>query len=79
MLSNIQVFSLFSIFVILFFISYIWNRFFSLAGLPTHLPWAGASSSAISRAKAVGRSWFGLRDMIQEGYYKVSLQVLFIM
>lgn len=77
MLFNIEVIWLLSIFVILFFTSYIWDRFFSLQGLPKHLPWAGASSNAISRAKAVRRSWFGLRDLIQDGYYKVGLQISF--
>jgi hypothetical protein len=72
MLSNIGLVLLSLIFTIVFCLSYIWDRFFSLQGLPDHLPWAGASSGAISRAKAVRRSWFGLREMIQDGYYKVG-------
>ncbi|QDS76922.1 hypothetical protein FKW77_004422 [Venturia effusa] len=67
-----EVFRALSVFVTIFFISYIWDRFFSLQGLPKRLPWAGASSNAISRAKAVRRSWFGLRELIQDGYYKHS-------
>lgn len=73
MLSNIEVIWLLSIFIVFFSISYVWDRLFSLRGLPKNLPWAGASSSAISRAGAVRRSWFGLRDLIQDGYYKVGL------
>jgi TM2 domain-containing membrane protein YozV len=73
MLLNIEAVWLLPIFILVFCISYIWDRFFSLQGLPYQLLWAGASSGAITQAKAVRRSWFGLRDMIQDGYYKVGL------
>lgn len=73
MLSSIEAVGCSQFFLLVFCLSYIWDRFFSLKGVPHQLPWAGASSGAISRAKAVRRSWFGLRDMIQDGYYKVGL------
>ncbi|TLD31901.1 cytochrome P450 [Venturia nashicola] len=74
MSTNIDLSWSLSIFIIFFFffVTYIWDRFFSLRGLPKNLPWVGASSSAVSRAEAVRRSWFGLRDLIQNGYYEHS-------
>jgi hypothetical protein len=54
-----------------YFLTYIWDRFFSLQGLPSNLPWAGTSNGPISRANTIRRSLFGLREIIQDGYYKV--------
>jgi hypothetical protein len=71
MLSNIGLAWALLIAIIIFCVHYFWDRFFSLQGLPDNLPWAGAGVGAISRAKAIRRSWFGLREMIQDGYYKV--------
>jgi hypothetical protein len=55
------------------FLNYIWDRFFSIQGLPSNLPWAGAGDGPISRANTVLHSLFGLREIIQDGYYKVRL------
>ncbi|KAF1989191.1 cytochrome P450 [Aulographum hederae CBS 113979] len=51
---------------------YIWQRFFSLRGLPDNLPWAGAEKGALSRAIASKRSLFGLKELIIDGYEKYS-------
>jgi cytochrome P450 len=56
----------------LFSLVYVWKRFFSLQGLPKSLPWAGAERSPLSRARSTWRSFFGLRGIIQDGYYKVG-------
>ena len=53
-------------------LAYIWCRFFSRQGLPRNLPWAGADGTYLSRAKSTWRSFFGLREVIQDGYYTVS-------
>lgn len=56
-------------------LKYIWERFFSLHGLPSTLPWAGAGHGALSRADVARRSLFGLKDIIQDGYYKVRVTI----
>jgi len=53
------------------FFNYIWGRFFSRHGLPSELPWAGGANGPVSRANVIRRSFFGLRGIIQDGYYKV--------
>lgn len=55
-----------------FSLAYVWERFFSLQGLPLSLPWAGAEGGVLSRARSTWRSFFGLRGIIQDGYYKVG-------
>jgi hypothetical protein len=55
-----------------FAISYIWHRFFSSRGLPETLPWAGADGGYLSRARSTWKSFFGLREIIEDGYYRVS-------
>jgi len=54
------------------FLAYVWNRFFSRQGLPRGLPWAGADGTCLSRAKSTWRSFFGLQEVIQNGYYTVG-------
>jgi hypothetical protein len=54
-----------------FIFYYIWTQFFSLRGLPKHLPWAGAGDCALSRAAASARSFLGLCALIEDGYNKV--------
>jgi hypothetical protein len=71
MLSNIGLAGSLSILGIAWFVNYIWARFFSLQGLPSNLPWAGARNRPISRANTIRRSLFGLREIIEDGYYKV--------
>lgn len=58
--------------IVLFFLYFVWDKFFSRQGLPDTLPWAGAERGAFSRAKATCQSLFGMRNLIQEGYYKVG-------
>lgn len=54
------------------FVFYVWQRFFSRQGLPESLPWAGAEKAALSRVTATRKSFFGLREIIQDGYDRVS-------
>ena len=51
---------------------YICNRSFSLMGTPPGIPWAGNGQDVLSRARTTFRSVFGMRELIEEGYYKVS-------
>ena len=51
---------------------YVWQRFFSRQGLPESLPWAGAGNGVLSRATATRKSFFGLKEIIQDGYDRVS-------
>jgi cytochrome P450 len=71
MVSNIELAASLSILGIALLVNYIWARFFSLQGLPSNLPWAGARNSPISRANTIRRSLFGLREIIEDGYYQV--------
>jgi hypothetical protein len=51
-----------------------WQKVFSLGGVPKSIPWAGtkdAGNGPLSRARATLRSFFGMRELIQEGYNKV--------
>lgn len=53
-------------------LAYVWQRFCSLQGLPSSLPWAGAERRGpLSRANAARRSFFGMRQLIEKGYSKV--------
>ena len=54
------------------FIAYVWQRFFSRQGLPESLPWAGAGNGVLARATATRKSFFGLKEIIQDGYDRVS-------
>jgi hypothetical protein len=54
------------------FVTYVWQRFFSRQGLPESIPWADAEQGALSRAIATTKSFFGLREIIQDGYHRVS-------
>ncbi|KAK8140140.1 hypothetical protein PG984_000206 [Apiospora sp. TS-2023a] len=49
-------------------------RLFSKASLPPSLPWVGTGphSGPLSRARANLKSIFGLKKMLDEGYYKYS-------
>lgn len=53
---------------------YIYTRFFSRRSIPEVLPWAGveAGSGSWSRARATLRSLLHTRELLQEGYYKVT-------
>ena len=53
------------------FLAYVWDRFFSLHGLPAKLPWAGADNGVLGRGKVNKSSFFGLRQLIQDGHEKV--------
>ncbi|KAK7968923.1 hypothetical protein PG988_007996 [Apiospora saccharicola] len=50
------------------------RRLFSRASLPPSLPWVGTGphSGPLSRARANLKSFFGLKQMLDEGYYKYS-------
>lgn len=53
-------------------LAFVWQRFCSLQGLPASLPWAGAEHrGALARANASRRSFFGMRQLIENGYSKV--------
>jgi hypothetical protein len=60
-----------ALFVIYFF-SYVWRRFFSLQGLPSEFPWAGAGYGVLRRGRASWQSLFGLRQLLIDGYENVS-------
>ncbi|KAF2672428.1 cytochrome P450 [Microthyrium microscopicum] len=55
-----------------FWAAWIYQRFFSRRGLPKDLPWADGSTSPWSVAKLHVRTFFGLKPIIQNGYYKFS-------
>ncbi|KAI5923016.1 cytochrome P450 [Camillea tinctor] len=63
-----------SIIVLLVVILNLIRRLFSDAGLPHHLPWAGAGENPgpFSRAKANFSSIFHIRLLLEEGYNKYS-------
>jgi hypothetical protein len=47
---------------------------FSSGGIPKSIPWTGtegAENGPLSRARATLQSFFGMRELIQEGYNKV--------
>ena|SRR2546423_9434195 len=51
-----------------------WQKVFSLGGIPKTIPWAGikdVENGPLSRARATLRSFFSMRELIQEGYNKV--------
>ncbi|KAK8035777.1 hypothetical protein PG991_001850 [Apiospora marii] len=50
------------------------RRLFSRASLPPSLPWVGTGlhSGPLSRARANLKSFFGLKTLLDEGYYKYS-------
>ncbi|KAK7941361.1 uncharacterized protein PG986_013748 [Apiospora aurea] len=50
------------------------RRLFSRASLPPSLPWVGTGphSGPLSRAQANLKSFFGLKTLLDEGYYKYS-------
>lgn len=52
------------------------RRLFSRASLPPSLPWVGTGphSGPLSRARANLTSFFGLKALLDEGYYKVLHQ-----
>jgi len=75
--STLQVTVVFVIAFIAGFASWTWQRFFSYQGLPKSLPWAGANGSILSRGLSAKRSFFGLKDLIQDGYYKVRSNNIF--
>ncbi|KAF2397290.1 cytochrome P450 [Trichodelitschia bisporula] len=53
-------------------LAYIWDRFYSLHGLPSSIPWASAGHSLLARGRSSRRSLFGLRALIEEGYNTYS-------
>lgn len=55
-----------------YFFYYVWQRFFSLQGLPNKFPWAGSGRGALARGKASQQSFFGLRELLIDGYNKVG-------
>ena len=57
---------------VFYFLSYVWRRFFSLQGLPSHFPWAGAGYGVLRRGRASWQSLFGLRQLLIDGYENVS-------
>jgi len=55
-------------------LSHTWQKVISSGGIPKSIPWAGtegAGNGPLSRARATLRSFFGMRELIQEGYNKV--------
>ena len=54
---------------------HIWQKLFSLRGVPSNIPWAGTGKTTgdgrLLRAKTILRSVFHTRELIEEGYYKV--------
>jgi len=51
-----------------------WQKVLSLGGIPKTIPWVGTEGTGngpISRARATLQSFFGMRELIQEGYNKV--------
>jgi len=77
MLQNISL-NVWVLLIALSALTYIWRRFFSLHGLPSAIPWAGANAAALSRARATKNSFFGLKDLIQDGYYRVRVTMIVI-
>ncbi|KAK3312068.1 cytochrome P450 [Apodospora peruviana] len=58
---------------VIFITRYVWCRFFSYQGIPTSIPWIGApDGSPFSRAKSALKSFFGLREMLLNGYREYS-------
>ena len=55
---------------------YVWWRFCSYQGLPSHFAFAGAPDSGIlSRLRSSRKSFFGLRELLWDGYQQVSYPV----
>ena len=56
--------------------SYIYSRCFSRCALPSSLPWSGVDDDKwFSRARATLRSFLHTRELVFEGYGKVSRSV----
>ncbi|KAI9172702.1 Cytochrome P452 monooxygenase [Paramyrothecium foliicola] len=55
---------------------YVWWRFYSYQGIPSHVAWAGVKGGFgfFSRGKASLNSIFGLRDILWDGYTNYSLK-----
>lgn len=62
--------------IALYMLFYLYQRLCSRHGLPPAIPWVGTNGGAWSRMRATKRSFFGLREMIMEGYNMVSTREL---
>lgn len=61
--------------IIRYSVGYVVERLFSRHGLPASLPWAGCeenNATPVARAKATLRSFFAMKELIDDGYRRVS-------
>src|SRR5436305_8344874 len=70
MLPQISIWPLVLLFIC-YFGYHIWRKVFSLQGLPQSIPWLGNGNGVFARGRTTLRSFFGMRELIQEGYEKV--------
>src|SRR2546421_6528749 len=58
--------------LVLVFLKYLHSRLLSRGNLPDTIPWVGCDGGPLSRAKATLQSVLNSRQLLEEGYYKVS-------